>query len=68
MRVKLTAEQKKARKEKKRRLEIEKLIQSQHSIISFHKLFSYVGDEDGAIKEREISEARRKLIELESQL
>ncbi|TXG75794.1 hypothetical protein E6Q11_06670 [Candidatus Dojkabacteria bacterium] len=68
MRKKLTAAEKKARKEKKRVQEIQKQIRSQLSIIGFHRIFEYEDDADGAIKEKEINDANQKISELEKQI
>ncbi len=67
-RFKMTESEKKSRKETKRVREARELLHSQYSIKGFHRIFTYVGDEDGAIREAEVREADRKISELQKQL
>jgi hypothetical protein len=68
VRVKMTQSEKRARKEQRRLRAIREELQSQYSIKSFHRIFTYVGDEDGAIRDAEVREADRKISELQKQL
>ena len=68
VRVKMTESEKKVRKEKRRVNAIQEQLQSQYSIKGFHRVFTYVGDEDGAIRDAEVREADRKISELQKQL
>jgi hypothetical protein len=68
VRVKMTQSEKRARKELRRLRAIREELQSQYSIKSFHRIFTYVGDEDGAIRDAEVREADRKISELQKQL
>lgn len=63
MRKKLTIKEKQQRKEIKRIKEIKEKINSQLSILGFHRIFDYE-DDDGNLKEREVSEANKKIEEL----
>jgi hypothetical protein len=67
-RFKMTESEKKSRKEAKRVREARELLHSQYSIKGFHRIFTYEGDEDGAIREAEVREADRKISELQKQL
>ncbi len=68
VRVKMTESEKRVRKEQRRLRAIREELQSQYSIKSFHRIFTYECDEDGAIREAEVKEADRKIIELQKQL
>ena len=68
VRVKMTESEKRVRKEQRRLRSIRDELQSQYSIKSFHRIFTYVGDEDGAIRDAELRDADRKISELQKQL
>ena len=68
VRVKMTESEKKVRKEQNRVKKVNEQLQSQYSIKGFHRIFTYECDEDGAIREAEVKEADRKIIELQKQL
>ena len=68
VRVKMTASEKKVRKEARRVNAIQEQLQSQYSIKGFHRIFTYEGDDDGAIRDAEVREADRKISELQKQL
>ena len=68
VRVKMTQSEKRARKEQRRLRAIRQELQSQYSIKSFDRIFTYEGDEDGAIREAEVRQADRKISELQKQL
>ncbi len=68
MKVKMSESEKKVRKEQRRLRAIREQLQSQYSIKSFHRIFTYVGDEDGAIRDAELRDADRKISELQKQL
>ena len=68
VRVKMTASEKKVRKEARRVNAIQQQLQSQYSIKGFHRLFTYVGDTDGALRDAELKEADQKISELIKQL
>ena len=68
VRSRLTEREKMVRKEARRVNAIQEQLQSQYSIKGFHRVFTYVGDEDGAIREEELKEADRKISELLKQL
>ena len=68
VRVKMTESEKRLRKEQRRLKAIREQLQSQYSIKGFHRLFTYEGDEDGAIRDAEVKEADRKISELQKQL
>ena len=68
VRVKMTESEKKVRKEKKRVNAIQEQLQSQYSIKGFHRVFTYVGDESGALRDAELKETDRKISELLKQL
>ncbi len=68
VRVKMTESEKRARKERRRVKAIREQLQSQYSIKGFHRIFTYEGDEDGAIREAEVREADRKISELQKLL
>ena len=68
VRVKMTESEKRVRKEQRRLKAIREQLQSQYSIKVFHRIFTYEGDEDGAIREAEVREADRKISELHKQL
>jgi hypothetical protein len=63
MRKKLTSKEKQQRKEMKRTREIKEKINSQLSILGFHRIFEYE-DDDENLKEKEVSEANKKIEEL----
>ena len=67
VRVKMTESEKRLRKEQRRLKAIREQLQSQYSIKSFHRIFTYVGDEDGAIRDAEVREADKKISELQKQ-
>ena len=66
--MKMTLKEKRIRRERKRVREIKDQISRLSVIESFHRLFTYEGDEDGAIREAEVREADRKISELQKQL
>ena len=68
VRVKMTESAKRVRKEERRLKAIREQLQSQYSIKGFHRIFTYEGDEDGAIRDAEVREADRKISELQKQL
>ena len=68
VRVKMTESEKRVRKEQRRLKAIREQLQSQYSIKGFHRIFTYEGDVDGAIREAEVREADRKISELQKQL
>ena len=68
VRVKMTESEKRVRKEQRRLKAIREQLQSQYSIKGFHRIFTYEGDEDGAIRDAEVREADRKISELQNQL
>ena len=68
VRVKMTESEKRVRKEQRRLKAISEQLQSQYSIKGFHRIFTYEGDEDGAIREAEVREADRKISELQKKL
>ena len=68
VRVKMTESEKRVRKEQRRLKAIREQLQSQYSIKSFHRIFTYVGDEDSAIRDAELREADKKISELLTQL
>ena len=68
MRVKMTESEKRVRKEQRRLKKIREQLRSQYSIKGFHRIFTYEGDEDGAIRDAEVREADRKISELQKQL
>ena len=68
VRSRLTEREKMVRKEARRVNAIQEQLQSQYSIKGFHRVFTYVGDEDGAIRDAEVREADRKISELQKQL
>ena len=68
VRSRLTEREKMVRKEARRVNAIQEQLQSQYSIKGFHRVFTYVGDEDGALRDAELKEADRKISELLKQL
>ncbi len=64
----MTIEEKRIRKERKRVAEINAKILNLSAVKSFHRLFTYEGDIDGAIRDAEVKEADRKISELQKQL
>ena len=68
VRSRLTEREKLVRKEARRVNAIQEQLQSQYSIKGFHRVFTYVGDEDGSIRDAELKEADRKISELLKQL
>ena len=64
----MTLQEKRLRKERKRVQEINTQILKLTAVKSFHRLFSYEGDEDGAIRDAELRDADRKISELQKQL
>ena len=68
VRVKMTESEKRVRKEQRRLRARREQLQSQYSIKGFHRIFTYEGDEDGAIRDAEVREADRKISELQKQL
>ena len=68
VRSRMTEREKLVRKEARRVNAIQEQLQSQYSIKGFHRVFTYVGDEDGSIRDAELKEADRKISELLKQL
>jgi hypothetical protein len=68
VRSRLTEREKMVRKEARRVNAIQEQLQSQYSIKGFHRVFTYVGDEDGSLRDAELKEADRKISELLKQL
>ena len=66
--MKMTNQEKRIRRERKRVREINAQILKLSAVESFHRLFTYGGDEDGAIRDSELREADRKISELKKQL
>ena len=66
--MKMTNQEKRIRRERKRVREINDQILKLSAVESFHRLFTYGGDEDGAIRDSELREADRKISELQKQL
>lgn len=64
VRSRLTEREKMVRKEARRVNAIQEQLQSQYSIKGFHRVFTYVGDADGALRDAELKEADRKISEL----
>ena len=64
----MTIEEKRMRKERKRVKKINAQILNLSAVKSFHRIFTYECDVDGAIREAEVSEADRKISELQKQL
>ena len=68
VRSRLTEREKMVRKEARRVNAIQEQLQSQYSIKGFHRVFTYVGDESGALRDAELKETDRKISELLKQL
>jgi len=68
VRVKMTESEKRVRKEQRLHRAIREQLLSQYAIKGFHRIFTYEGDEDGAIRDAEVKEADRKISELQKQL
>ena len=64
----MTIEEKRIRRERKRVREINHQILRLSAVKSFHTLFTYECDEDGAIRDAEVREAERKISELRKQI
>ena len=68
MRNRMTATEKKNRKAYKLEMNLRKELASQISVIGFHRIFSYEGDDEGIVKNTEIKNAQIRKVYLEKVL